>query len=58
MRDGVALLIDPNQRVQEAIRLIFSKFNELTSVRQTYIWFYGQSYPGTGKKIDYWWSED
>ena len=39
VRDGVALLIDPNQRVQEAIRLIFSKFNELTSVRQTYIWF-------------------
>ena len=39
VRDGVALLIDPNQRVQDAIRLIFSKFNELTSVRQTYIWF-------------------
>ena len=39
VRDGPTLAIDPNQRVQEVIRLIFSKFNELTSVRQTYIWF-------------------
>ena len=39
VRDGTALVMDPDQRVQEAIRLIFSKFNELTSVRQTYIWF-------------------
>jgi len=39
VRDGTTLAIDPNQRVQEVIRLIFSKFNELTSVRQTYIWF-------------------
>jgi len=39
VRDGVVLMIDPNKRVQEAIRLIFSKFNELRTVRQTYIWF-------------------
>lgn len=39
VRDGVVLMIDPNKRVQEAIRLIFSKFNDLRTVRQTYIWF-------------------
>ena len=39
IRDGTTIVIDPNQRVQEAIRLIFSKFRELKSIRQTYIWF-------------------
>jgi DNA invertase Pin-like site-specific DNA recombinase len=39
VRDGAELVIDPNKRVQDAIRLIFSKFNELKTVRQTYIWF-------------------
>ena len=39
VRDGTTLVIDPNQRVQETLRLIFSKFNELASVRQTYLWF-------------------
>jgi DNA invertase Pin-like site-specific DNA recombinase len=38
VRDGAEeLVIDPNKRVQDAIRLIFSKFNELKTVRQTYI---------------------
>jgi len=39
VRDGNQLLIDPNRRVQEAIRLIFNKFTELGTVRQTYVWF-------------------
>lgn len=30
---------DPNLRVQEAIELLFSKFRELWSVRQTFQWF-------------------
>lgn len=39
VRDGDQLVIDPNKRVQDAIRLIFSKFQELKSIRQTYVWF-------------------
>ena len=31
---------DPNLRVQEAIALVFSKFDVLGSVRQTYRWFH------------------
>jgi DNA invertase Pin-like site-specific DNA recombinase len=30
---------DPDRRVQEAIKLIFAKFAELTTVRQTLLWF-------------------
>ena len=39
VRDGDRLVLDPNKRVQDAIRLIFSKFRELRSIRQTYVWF-------------------
>lgn len=39
VRDGDQLVIDPNKRVQDAIRLVFTKFEELKTVRQTYIWF-------------------
>ena len=30
---------DPDQRVQEAIASVFRKFQELWSIRQTYLWF-------------------
>jgi DNA invertase Pin-like site-specific DNA recombinase len=39
VRDGAQLVKDPNRRVQEAIALVFAKFLELGSVRQTYRWF-------------------
>jgi len=31
---------DPNQRVQQAIALVFGKFDELGSIRQTHRWFH------------------
>ena len=39
VRDGDQLVVDPNKRVQDAIHLIFRKFRELKSIRQTYVWF-------------------
>lgn len=43
---------DPDQRVVEAIELIFSKFRELRSIRQTFLWFHehGIELPVTKKK--------
>jgi len=39
---------EPDQRVQQAIQLVFSKFLELASVRQTLMWFveHGVELPG------------
>jgi DNA invertase Pin-like site-specific DNA recombinase len=34
---------DPNLRVQQAIELIFKKFRELGSIRQTYRWFHEET---------------
>jgi DNA invertase Pin-like site-specific DNA recombinase len=34
---------DPNLRVQEAIELVFKKFRDLGSIRQTYRWFHEQN---------------
>lgn len=33
---------DPDQRVQEAINLVFSKFREIQSIRQTLLWFHSE----------------
>jgi DNA invertase Pin-like site-specific DNA recombinase len=30
---------DPNRRTQDAIELVFKKFREIQSIRQTYLWF-------------------
>jgi DNA invertase Pin-like site-specific DNA recombinase len=39
-RDGTGkVVLHPDQRVCEAIRLVFTKFRELWSVRQTFQWF-------------------
>ncbi|XP_014680227.1 PREDICTED: uncharacterized protein y4bA/y4pH-like, partial [Priapulus caudatus] len=39
IRDGDAIIKDPNRRVQDAMMLIFNKFQALGSIRQTYGWF-------------------
>jgi len=39
--DGTGKVIkDPNRRIQEAVHLIFRKFRQLRSVRQTFLWFH------------------
>lgn len=39
IRDEQTIIKDPNLRVQEAIRLVFTKFQQLGSLRQTHRWF-------------------
>jgi DNA invertase Pin-like site-specific DNA recombinase len=39
IRDGDTIVKDPNRRVQDALKLIFNKFQALGSIRQTYGWF-------------------
>jgi DNA invertase Pin-like site-specific DNA recombinase len=34
---------DPDKRVQEAIRLVFRKFRQIQSIRQTFLWFHSQN---------------
>ena len=34
---------DPNKRIQDTIELIFKKFREMQSIRQTYLWFHSES---------------
>jgi DNA invertase Pin-like site-specific DNA recombinase len=42
-RDGDdKVAMDPDQRVQEAIGLLFRKFRETRSIRQTFLWFQGE----------------
>lgn len=37
------LVKDPDKRVQEAIELIFKKYREIQSIRQTYLWFHNNN---------------
>ena len=39
IREGNQIAKDPNRRVQNAIMLVFNKFQALGSIRQTYGWF-------------------
>jgi DNA invertase Pin-like site-specific DNA recombinase len=34
---------DPNNRIREAIELVFKKFREIQSARQTFLWFHSQN---------------
>jgi DNA invertase Pin-like site-specific DNA recombinase len=43
VRDGQGQVVkDPDARVAEAMALVFRKFREMQSVRQTYLWFHHQ----------------
>ena len=51
----VGLGLDPDRRLQEVIRLVFSKFRELGSARQVLLWMASQNihypYPSHGKTL-------
>ena len=36
-REGIAM--DPDQRIREAVSLVYRKFTELRSIRQVHLWF-------------------
>lgn len=41
--DGTGKVVkDPDQRVREAMAMVFRKFGEIRSIRQTFLWFHGQ----------------
>lgn len=41
VRDGSDQVVkDPDQRVQESIQLVFEKFRQILSIRQTFLWFH------------------
>ncbi len=43
VRDGAGkVVLNPDERVREAIGMIFRKFREMGSMRQTYLWFHSQ----------------
>lgn len=41
-KDG-KIVKDPDERVREAVRLVFDKFREIQSIRQTFLWFHCQN---------------
>ena len=41
--DSGKILKDPDQRIQEAIKLVFRKFYQIQSIRQTFLWFHSQN---------------
>src|SRR3977135_1295436 len=51
----VGLGLDPDQRLQEVIRLVFQKFRELGSARQVLLWMASQNvhfpYPSNGRTL-------
>lgn len=43
VRDGSTEVVrDPDRRIQEAIELLFKKFAQIGSIRQTFLWFHHQ----------------
>jgi DNA invertase Pin-like site-specific DNA recombinase len=40
--EGKQVVKDPNERVRRAIELVFKKYNELWSIRQTFLWFHNE----------------
>lgn len=59
--DGIGkVLKDPDRRVQEAMEMVFQKFRQLRSVRQTFLWFHSQGVElpvnkSTGERIEVVW---
>jgi DNA invertase Pin-like site-specific DNA recombinase len=44
VRDATGKVVkDPDRRVQQAIALVFRRFRETWSIRQTFTWFHGES---------------